>query len=132
MQRGGVTESFSVKITEDMMRSFCIITGDVNPLHTDVSFARKKGFPDVVAYGMLTASFISTLAGVYLPGKNCLIHSVSCKFLRPVILGDILQITGVVNCCHESVGEVEIKVTMVNQRGEKVLKGTLCCGVLNE
>ncbi|MBQ9091319.1 MAG: hypothetical protein IJY52_03500, partial [Anaerotignum sp.] len=48
---------------------FLAITGDINPLHNDQEFAQKQGHPDKVAFGMLTASFLSTLAGVYLPGR---------------------------------------------------------------
>lgn len=62
-------ESFMVTVTEDMMQSFCRICGDINPLHRDSSYARLKGYCEKVAYGMLTASFLSTLAGVWLPGE---------------------------------------------------------------
>lgn len=31
----GLEEKFSVKITEEMMKSFRDITGDINPMHTD-------------------------------------------------------------------------------------------------
>ena len=80
----GQQESFSVTVTEEMMAKFLDITGDVNPLHTDDGFAKEKGFPQRVAYGMLTASLISTLGGVYLPGKYCLIQGVEVKFEKPV------------------------------------------------
>ena len=68
----GLTEGFEVTVTEEMFDRFLDITGDVNPLHNDAAFAQKKGHPARVAFGMLTASFLSTLAGVYLPGKNSL------------------------------------------------------------
>lgn len=65
----GQTESFQSTITEEMMRMFCTITGDQNPLHMQELFAREKGYENRVVYGMLSASFISTLGGMYLPGK---------------------------------------------------------------
>ena len=83
----GMTESFSKKITAEMMEKFYEISGDENPLHRDAEFARTKGFEDRVVYGMLTASLISTLGGVYLPGKYCLIQGVETKFLKPVFIG---------------------------------------------
>lgn len=72
----GHTESFQVTLTEEMMEQFLRITGDVNPLHRDAAYARTRHYADKVVYGMLTSSFYSTLAGVYLPGKYSLIHSV--------------------------------------------------------
>ena len=56
----GMKESFKRTITAEMMQRFMEITADENPLHVDESYAKSKGFPNRVAYGMLTASFIST------------------------------------------------------------------------
>lgn len=127
----GMTECFTKKITVDMMSFFTILSGDENPLHIDDSFARSKGFRDRVVYGMLTSSFISTLGGCYLPGKNCIIQGVETKFLRPVYIGDEITVTGEVVDIREELNYIEIKVTMKNQKGEKVLRGTLKAGVLD-
>ena len=67
----GVTESFTVTITEEMMAQFYAITGDNSPIHMDADYAAGRGYPGRVVYGMLGASFLSTLAGVYLPGEHC-------------------------------------------------------------
>ena len=89
----GMEEQFSVTITEQMMQQFREMTGDVNPLHCDETFAKEKGFDGKVAYGMLTASFLSTMAGVYLPGENSLIQSVEVKFVKPVFPGEEITFT---------------------------------------
>ena len=39
----GQTESFTVKITEDMLDYFLKITGDINPMHIDESYAKLCG-----------------------------------------------------------------------------------------
>lgn len=127
----GMEESFEIEMTKEMLKSFCNITGDVNPLHNDEQFAKAEGFRDRVSYGMLTASFISTLGGVYLPGKYCLIQSVECKFINPVFIGDKLVVKGTVIDLHESVQQIEIKVLISNQKGEKILRGKLKAGFLN-
>ena len=92
----GLSESFTVTVTEEMMARFEAITGDVSPIHMDAEYAQKRGYPGRVVYGMLGASFFSTLAGVYLPGEHCLLHGVECKFAKPVFIGDTLTITGTV------------------------------------
>ncbi len=127
----GMKEEFRKEITSEMVRTFCELTGDVNPIHTDASYAKRK-FPDRLVYGMLTASFISTLAGVFLPGKYCLLQGVEVKFIRPVFIGDILQIQGKVSEIYEHVNQVIIKVLIRNQNGEKVCQGTLKAGILDE
>jgi len=126
----GICENFEVTVTKDMMESFRIITGDVNPLHTDESFAKGKGYPDTVVYGMLTSSFLSTLAGVYLPGENSLIREVEVKMKKPVFAGDVLKVTGEVTEVNADFNIFVMKVSIVNQNGDKVLRGKMQMGVL--
>lgn len=128
----GHEEKFSVTVTPDMLRKFQEITGDVNPLHTDPLFAEKQGYSSCVAYGMLTASFLSTLAGVYLPGEKSLIHSVETKFVKPVFPGDVLLVTGKVSEKNDLFHGVTVKVSIFNQNGEKVLRGTMQIGVMKD
>ena len=128
----GLKEEFQVTVTADMLAQFCKMTGDVNPLHTDENFAKAKGYESNVAYGMLTASFLSTLAGVYLPGERSLIHSVESKFTKPVYVGDTLTISGQVTECNEMFSVFTMKTTIVNQNGEKVLRGKMQIGVLED
>jgi len=127
----GMSESFTRKITPEMMERFYEISGDENPLHRDEEFAKGKGFDSRVVYGMLTASLISTLGGVYLPGKHCLIQGVETKFLRPVFIGDELTVTGEVSDVRPELKYLEVKVTIRNQKNEKVLKGLLKAGVMD-
>lgn len=128
----GHMEKFQVTITESMMEQFYLITGDNNPLHRDVEFAEKKGFPTRVVYGMLSAGFLSTLAGVYLPGENSLIHEVETKFVKPVLVGDTLEVQGTITECNDLFRQITIKVQIVNQHGDKVLRGKMKVGVLDE
>lgn len=121
----GHKESFTVTITEEKLAAFREITGDINPLHNDEEYAKSKGNPGRVVYGMLTASFLSTLAGVYLPGKLSLIHEVKQKFVKPVYVGDTLTIEGIVEQKHDSFSLLDLKFVMTNQNGIKVCKGTM-------
>ena len=79
---------------------------------------------------MLTASFISTLAGVYIPGENSLIHSVEVKFVKPVYVGDKLTIIGTVIDKNDLFSCITLKITILNQKNEKVLRGKMQIGVL--
>ena len=74
----GMKASFQREITTEMEDAFRQISGDENPLHRDDEFAGEISngkFTQHVAFGMLTASLYSTMAGMYLPGKYSLIHS---------------------------------------------------------
>ena len=121
---------FQVTVTDEMMKKFLDISGDENPLHVDSSFASDHGFKDRVVYGMLTSSFYSRLAGMYLPGKYCLLHSVETSFKLPVFVGDTLEISGFVKVKHEATQTIEISAQIVNQDGKKVGKGKILAGFL--
>ena len=126
----GQAAEFSRKITIDMMDSFCKISGDVNPLHKEEDFAKGKGYPGRVVYGMLTSSMYSCLGGVYIPGENCLLQSVHADFLAPVFIGDTLTCTGKIVEKNDSVRQVVIKAIIRNQDGKKVSRAKIEAGVL--
>lgn len=121
----GLEESFTVPITRGMEDAFREMTGDENPLHRDDAYAREIGggkWKGHVTFGMLTASLYSTLAGMYLPGKYSLIHSLETKFLKPVYAGDMLTVTGRVEKKHEELRLIEVKARVENQEGACVSK----------
>lgn len=127
--RPGMTESFTVTMTEEKMELFRQLSGDESPIHIDAEYAQQRGYPGRVCYGMLGASFFSTLAGVYLPGEHCLLHSVESKFAKPVFVGDTLTVTGVVDEVNETFSEITIKASITNQNGKKVTRGIIKAGV---
>ena len=125
----GIVESFSRKITKEMEDSFRNLTDDRNPLHKEDAFAEEIGrgkFRGHVVFGMLTAAFYSTLAGMYLPGKYSLIHSFeTLSFIQPVYVGDTLHIRGEVIEKEESLRVIRVKASIRNQEGELVSKAKM-------
>ena len=126
----GHKESFKVKVTQADMDMFREITGDVNPLHKDPEYAGALGHPGCVVFGMLTASYLSTLAGVYLPGQHSLIHSVKTKFSGAVYVDDELTIEGTVTEKNDTFELIIIKAVIKNQEGKKVCKAEMQVGVI--
>lgn len=125
----GMRACFKKTITVEMENAFREMTGDVNPLHCDDAYARGAGdgkFASHVTFGMLTASLYSTLAGVYLPGKYSLIHSLEdLKFLKPVFAGDTLSVSGEVIEKDEQLGLIIIKAEIRNQENQCVSKAKM-------
>ena len=80
---------------------------------------------------MLTASFMSTLAGVYLPGRYSLIQSVETKFAEPVFVGDVLEVKGEVMEKNDTYRLIFLKVTIRNENGKKVCRGKMQIQVLD-
>ena len=115
-----------------MLNRFSVLTGDHNPLHCDKDFAQSCGYTDRVAYGMLTGAFLSTLAGMYLPGKYSLIQSVEMKFKQPVFIGDTLTVCGCVEEIYENLQIMRVRVLIKNQKGVSVLMGKMQIGWTSE
>jgi len=128
----GLEESFEVTITQEMMDKFLDISGDINPLHVDEEYAKQKGFKSTVVYGLLSSSFYSTLAGVHLPGKYCILQGADIQFSSPVFVGDTLTISGKISYINEAYKQLEIKAIIRNQDNKKVSKATLKTGLIDE
>jgi len=127
----GQVHSFRKTIEPAMMTDFLNITGDNNPLHTDIAHAKEHGFSEKVVYGLLTSAFYSTLVGVYLPGKYCILQGIEIQFLRPVYVGDTIDVTGVISYINKAYKQLEIKALVKNQNNIKVSKATIKTGVLD-
>lgn len=125
----GQSESFTVTVTQEMMEDFYRFTGDDSPIHRSEEYAAGRGYPGRVVYGMLGASFFSTLAGVYLPGEHCLLHGVEAKFARPVFIGDTLTVKGTVTEVNDTFQEITVKAEIFNQEGKKVTRGLYRAGL---
>lgn len=127
----GTKEEFSVKIDSSKIEKFIDICGDINPLHIDSSYAQQKGFDQSVVHGLLVSSFYSTLVGIYLPGKYCLLQGIKIEYTKPVYLNDTLTISGTVSYINTAYKQVEIKASIVNQDNKKVSKALIKIGLLD-
>lgn len=125
----GMKESFSVQVTEKVQAMFTELSGDVNPMHLDKDMCIMGGHKDKLVYGMATASYYSTLVGVYLPGEKCLFHKCEVEWPAPVYIGDTLTVTGVVKEIDEQFRRIHIKAFIRNQDGVKVSRAKLIVGV---
>jgi 3-hydroxybutyryl-CoA dehydratase len=88
----GQTAIYARTITETDIILFAGITGDNNPVHINEEFASNTMFSGRIAHGMLTASFISTVLGVKLPGPGAIYVSQTVRFKAPVRAGDTLNV----------------------------------------
>lgn len=125
----GMSASFKKLITKEMEDSFRVITGDENQLHKEDDFALEisgGNFKGHAAFGMLTASFYSTVAGMYLPGKYSLIHSFDeISFMKPVFVGDELTVNAEVIDKDEALKMIRLKIIIKNQDNKKVSRAKM-------
>ena len=89
----GMAESFSKTISERDITLFGEVSGDVNPVHFDESFAKNTIFKGRIAHGVLSASYISTILGMKMPGPGTIFLGLTTRFKAPVRIGDTVVAT---------------------------------------
>src|SRR5262245_30164964 len=82
-------------ITRSQLALFAGASGDHNPLHIDIDFARHAGMPDVIAHGMLGMAWLGRLITGWVP-QLCL------RYFEVRFVG-IMQIGHAVTCRGEVV-----------------------------
>ena len=119
------------KVTEDVYRSFQSCSRDMNPLHTNETFAQEKGFVSVVMYGNILNAFLSYFIGETLPIDNVIIHSQEISFKKPVYLNNEIHLEAIVDEIFESVNAVIFKYKFLNKENSVVVaKGKIQIGIL--
>lgn len=89
----GMVESFAKTVTERDIQLFGEVSGDINPVHFDEDFARTTPFKTRIAHGVLSASYISTILGMKMPGPGTIFMSLTTRFKAPVRIGDTVTAT---------------------------------------
>ncbi|HEX8359288.1 MAG TPA: MaoC family dehydratase [Longimicrobium sp.] len=119
----GMTAEFSKTVTEADVVMFAGVTGDFNPAHVDAVAAERGPFGGRIAHGMLSASFISTVLAMRLPGPGTIYLSQGLRFLRPVRIGDTVTAKVEVAETMAAKRRVRLATWVENQAGEKVVEG---------
>ena len=131
--REGQSASLEKTIEAADIDAFASLSGDISLLHMDAEFARRRGFYGRVVHGALIISYISRLLGVYLPGRDCLIHSTSVRFLVPVLQDDTIIATITLKQISEAVRTLVFDVAVINKaNGTEVAKGKVQVGLTKE
>ena len=119
----GLTKQFQITITESMIDDFAKLTGDFSPIHMDKDYASTTTFEKQVVDGMLLASFLSKIVGMYLPGKHALYFSQSLDFRQPCFIGDTITVSSIVIDKSPSTKILKIESKITNQVGKILLSG---------
>ena len=102
---------------------YCGASGDHNPIHVDIDFARAAGMPDVFAHGMLSAAWLGRLLTNWVPQSA--IRSLDLRFAALTQVGERITCTGTVAEKFEHEGQrcVRLQVATANEQGITKLSG---------
>ncbi len=110
-------------VTSEDIEMFGQVSGDYNPLHFDEDWAKTTMFKGRIAHGILTATYVSTVIGMKLPGPGTIYISQSMKFRRPVRIGDEITARVEVTDKNDEKEFLTLKTVCINQEDKVVLDG---------
>ena len=110
-------------ITRHRLALYCGASGDHNPIHVDLDFARKAGFPDVFSHGMLVMAYLGQALTDAVPPQR--LRSFSTRFVAITQLGARLTCEGHVSELVEHNGEpcAKLALTTKDENGDVKLSG---------
>ena len=102
----GMRETLQKTVENEDVIGFAELSGDHNPIHLSEHFARKTRFGERIVHGLYTASLISAVIGMRLPGPGAVYISQTLNFRGPVKIGDVV--------------DVSVEVTELTEKGRRV------------
>lgn len=107
----------NMTISEDLVDSFAVVSGDNNPVHVDSCYAEKTRFKRKIAHGMLLAANISRIIGTKFPGYGSIYVSQTMSFCRPCYVGTEITIS----ICVKEISGNRVKLLTEVYGSEKCL-----------
>ena len=110
-------------VDRTMLALFAGASGDHNPVHIDIDFARKAGMPDVFAHGMLGMAWLARLVTGWAPQAQ--LRKYDVRFGGITHLGNVISCTGKVVEKFEKDGESRVRLAIIsrNQFGQTKITG---------
>lgn len=116
-------------ITRHTLAVYCGASGDHNPLHVDIDFAKNAGLDDVIAHGMLIMGYCSRALLNWVP--QTAIREFDTRFRAMTHVGDVItirtEILELVN--NDSEKLMQLGFAAVNQHDDVKTTGTALIGL---
>lgn len=119
----GDTADLTRRLKPEDIELFAVMSGDVNPAHVDVEYAKSDMFHKVIAHGMWGGALISAVLGTELPGPGTIYLNQTLNYLKAVGLGDTVTIKVTVVDKDEAQRHVTLDCLCTNQDGDSVIEG---------
>ena len=110
-------------ISRSTLALYAGASGDHNPAHIDLDFAKKAGLPDVFAQGMLSFGIMTRVVTQWQGVAQ--LRSFGARFVAITQVHDEIRCSGTVIECFEEDGEyrARVAVTATAQDGRQTLAG---------
>ncbi len=97
-------------ISRHTLALYCGASGDHNPIHVDLDYAKAAGLDDVIAHGVLSMGYLARLLTNWVPQLQ--IRSYKTRFTAITDVGDTVTCTGKVAEKFEVDGEKRLRLEL--------------------
>lgn len=122
MLKAGSSYSKVIVADEQTVQKIADVSGDRNPIHLDEAYAEKSRFGRRIAHGLFCINAVSMILGNYLPGGGTILLSQTFRYIKPVYIGDSIEVTVTVTDCLPK-DKYVLRTLCTNEKGEAVLDG---------
>ena len=121
LQIGDELPSFETDpISRLALALYCGASGDHNPIHVDIDFARTAGMSDVIAHGMLSMAWLARVLTDWVP--QTALREYSVRFAAMTQIGERITCAGKVVEKFERDGERCVRVEVVSRNPAGLVK----------
>lgn len=105
-------------VTRQMLAVYCGASGDHNPVHVDIDFARAAGLGDVIAHGMLVMAWMGRSLSDHFPQPA--IREFNTRFMAMTRVGNAITCRAQVTARDETPDGIRLRfaLTATDQHGE--------------
>ncbi len=97
-------------VSRHTLALYCGASGDHNPIHVDLDYAKSAGLDDVIAHGMLSAGYLARMLTDWVPQSA--IRSINNRFTAMTHVGDSVTCKGKVAEKFENDNEKLVRIEM--------------------
>ncbi len=114
---------YATLVSQELHDAFGKLSEDLSPIHTDINFAKKNGYPQCIGYGFLIGTILSKIYGTIFPGGSELCLKQECHFPHPYFVGDTLEFKIEVIDKNVDFRMLTVMTTVDNQNKKNIFRG---------
>ena len=98
-------------ITRQKLALYCGASGDHNPIHVDIDYAKESGLDDVIAHGMLSMAYLGRLVTNWVSQES--VREFKTRFTAMTLVGDTVTCRGKIIEKFTEAGENLIRLELI-------------------
>ena len=119
----GQTAELSKIFSDEEVKCFANMSGDLNPIHLDDEYAKKSIFKKRILHGFQTGALISAVIGMKLPGPGAIYLHQEMNFKKPAYIGETVRAFVTITSIKEEKSIIFLETKCLNANGDVLIDG---------